>query len=85
MTREPSRVRVSGPLAKHAAGFGEELFRRGYPTERATRHVQLLAQLSRWLDRQGLGECDLIEERVAQFLEARRADGYARRRRCAGR
>lgn len=77
MTREPSRVRVSGPLAKHAAGFGEELFRRGYPTERATRHVQLLAQLSRWLDRQGLGECDLIEERVAQFLEARRADGYA--------
>jgi integrase/recombinase XerD len=77
MTREPSRVRVSGPLAKHAAGFGEELFRRGYPPERATRHVQLLAQLSRWLERQGLGKHDLSEERVAQFLEARRADGYA--------
>src|SRR5436190_14603522 len=77
MTTEPSRVRVRGPLAKHAVGFGDELFRQGYPPERATRHVQLLAQLSRWLERQGLGEHDLSEERVAQFLEARRADGYA--------
>ena len=77
MEREPSRVRVSGPLARHAAGFAEELFRQGYPSERATRHVQLLAQLSRWLEGQGLGERDVSEERVAQFLEARRADGYA--------
>jgi site-specific recombinase XerD len=77
MTFAPNRVRASGPLAKHAVGFTEELFRQGYPPERAARHVQLLAQLSRWLESQRLGERDLSEERVAQFLEARRTKGYA--------
>ena len=76
MRSDPNRVRASGPLAKHVVGFTEELFRQGYPPERATRHVQLLAQLSRWLESHGLGEHDLSEERVAQFLEARRAEGY---------
>lgn len=76
MTFDPKRVRASGPLAKHAVGFTEELFRRGYPPERAARHVRLLAQLSRWLESHGLGEADLSEERVSQFLEARRAEGH---------
>jgi len=77
MTADPSRVRVSGPLAVHAAGFGEELMRRGYPPERAARHVQLLAGLSRWLEVEGVTEGGLSEERVADFLRARRAEGYA--------
>lgn len=77
MTFDPKRVRVSGPLAQHTAGFIEELSRQGYPPERASHHVQFLAQLSRWLEGQGFGECDLSEERVAQFLEARRSKGYA--------
>ena len=77
MTLGPKRVRASGPLANHTVGFAEELFRQGYPPERATRHVQVLAQLSRWLESQGLDERDLSEERVGQFLEARRAKGYA--------
>lgn len=77
MTADPSRVRVSGPLAGQAAGFGEELIRRGYPPERAARHVGLLAGLSGWLDRQGLGGEGLTEERVAEFLVARSAAGYA--------
>lgn len=76
MTDDPCRVRVSGPLAEHAMSFGEELLKRGYPGERAARHVQLLAQLSRWMERQGLGERDLNEDNVAEFLRARRADGY---------
>lgn len=75
MTTDPSRVRVSGPLAVHAVGFGEELTRRGYPLERAARHVQLLAALSRWLEEEGL-TAELTEQRVAEFLEARRAEGY---------
>ena len=75
MTSDPSRVRASGPLAKYAVGFIEELSRQGYTPERATHHVQFLAQLSRWLEGQGLGERDLSEERVAQFLGARRAEG----------
>ncbi len=76
MTMDPSRVRISGPLAEHALGFGEVLRKCGYPCERAARHVQLLAQLSRWMERQGLGERELSEERVAEFLAARRAEGY---------
>jgi len=77
MRFDPNRVRASGPLARYVVGFAEELFKQGYPPERAARHAQLLTQLSRWLESQGLGEYDLNEERVAQFLEARRARGYA--------
>ncbi len=77
MTRDLSGVRVSGPLAGHAAGFGDELIRRGYPLERAARHVQLLAGVSRWLDAHGLSANELTEERVGEFLAFRRAEGYA--------
>jgi len=77
MRPDPNRVRVAGPLAKHAAGFCDELARSGYPPERAARHMQLLAQLSRWMESQGLGECDLSEAGVAAFLDARRAMGYS--------
>jgi integrase/recombinase XerD len=76
MKMDPNRVQVSGPLAGYATGFCEELLTHGYPGERAARHLQLLAQLSRWLDCQGLGELDLSEQRVGDFLLARCADGY---------
>jgi integrase/recombinase XerD len=76
MTTDPFRVRVTGPLAEHRDGLARELIRRGYTPERASRHLQLLAQLSGWMKRQGLGERELSEERVAEFLQARRADGY---------
>lgn len=77
MTVDPSRVRVSGPLAAYAPSFGKELLRRGYPPERAARHVGLLAGLSRWLEHRGLTVADLTEERVTEFLSQRRAEGYA--------
>src|SRR5271170_7602255 len=76
MRFDPSRVRVSGPLATHAIVFGEQLLQAGYPPERAVRHVQLLAQLSRWMEARGVGEAELCEERLGEFLEARRAAGY---------
>ncbi len=77
MTIDPYRVRVSGPLAVHAHELASELLRRGHAPERAARHVQLLAQLSQWMEGQGLAACDLSEETVAQFLAARTAAGYA--------
>ena len=77
MTADPSRVRIRGPLSVHAVGFGEELLRRGYPPERAARHVALLAGLSQWLEQEGLTGEDLSQEHVERFLEARRAAGYA--------
>jgi site-specific recombinase XerD len=79
MTADPYRVRVSGPLAVHARELAGELLRRGHAPERAARHVQLLAQLSRWMQGQGLAACDLSEETAAQFLTARTAAGYAER------
>ena len=77
MRPDPNRVRVSGPLADYAADFAKQLRSRGYPPERAARHVQLLAQLSRWMESEGLDAFDLSEKKVAAFLEARRAKGYS--------
>src|SRR5258706_10442957 len=77
MTTDPYRVRVSGPLAVHAHELAGELLRRGHAPERAARHVQLLAQLSRWMQAQGLAACDPSEDTVAQFLTGRTAAGYA--------
>lgn len=74
---DPRRVRVSGPLGAYRDGFAEELARRGYAAGSAQRQVLLLAHLSRWLDSRGLGAADLTPGRVEEFLEARRAEGYA--------
>ena len=74
---DPSRVRMRGPLADFTVGFAQELDRRGYPRERVTRHLQLFAHLSRWLEREGLAAEELNQERVAEYLETRRAQGYA--------
>jgi integrase/recombinase XerD len=76
MRFDPTRVRVSGPLATHAITFGDQLLLAGYPPERAVRHVQLLAQLSRWMEARGVTEAELCEERLVEFLDARRAAGY---------
>lgn len=77
MRPNPSHVHISGPLADYAVGFGKELLERGYPTSSAARHVRLLAQLSQWMESEGLGDRDLSEERLAGFLEFRRTRGYA--------
>jgi site-specific recombinase XerD len=77
MMNDPCRVRISGPLAEHAVNFGEALLEGGYRSDRAARYVQLLAHLSRWMERRGLGEPDLREETIAKFLETRRAEGYS--------
>ena len=76
MRFDPSRVSVSGPLARHAITLGGQLLQAGYPPERAVRHVQLLAQLSRWMEARGVSEAELCEERLGEFLEARQVAGY---------
>jgi integrase/recombinase XerD len=69
------RAAVSGPLACYVTGFGEELASLGYDGRRARVHVDLLADLSVWLEGEGLTAVELTESRVAQFLGARRACG----------
>jgi integrase/recombinase XerD len=71
-----SRVRVSGPLAQSAAGFGVFLAEAGYTPLSAVNQVRVLAHLSRWMEGRGFGPGELDGERLGQFLAARREAGY---------
>lgn len=51
---DPSRVRVVGPLAPYKCGFRGELEARGYTPGSAAVQLQLMAELSRWLDGEGV-------------------------------
>lgn len=75
---DPLRVRVRGPLAPYAAGYAAELSRVGYMASGATLQVRLLADLSAWLERQGLEPGALSPMELDRFLVARRAAGHAR-------
>jgi hypothetical protein len=45
-----SVVKVVGPLAAYAPGFGRELKKRGYTKLSVTQQLRLAAHVSRWLD-----------------------------------
>jgi hypothetical protein len=77
--KDPSRVRICGPLEPYAEGFAAELFRLGYTPVSASFHLQLMAHLSRWLAGQGLDASSLMPFMVAGFLSVRRAAGYTNR------
>jgi len=74
--RDPSRVRVSGPLEPFAAGFAAELSRQGFTPGSACKQLTLFAHLSRWLATEGLEPGALSPELAERFCEARRAAGY---------
>lgn len=74
--RNPSLVRVSGPLEAFAAGFAEELASVGYSPVAASFQLQLMAHASRWLDGEDLGAGGLTVEAVGRFVAERRAAGY---------
>ena len=73
------RVRVAGPLARFADGFHGELERLRYSDSGAEAHLQLMADLSRWLEHGGLDVGDLTAARTRDFLAYRRACGRAHR------
>ena len=75
MSIDPSRVRVRGPLALFAAGFADELARQGYTPLSARNQMWLLAHLSHWIERQGLGVDELRATEVDRFVRARRVSG----------
>jgi site-specific recombinase XerD len=74
--RDPLRVRVGGPLAPFAAGFVEELGRRGYARLSVVAQMQLVAHLSRWMAAHEVAAGELSPVHVERFIEARRAAGY---------
>ena len=66
---------VSGPLAPFAAGFASWLTSRGYSPSAAADRLYQFDQLSRWLEREGLGVGGLTGEQAERFAKARRAAG----------
>src|SRR5215218_7319693 len=66
---------VSGPLAPFAAGFASWLRSRAYSPSAAADRLCQFDQLSRWLEREGLGVGELTGEQAERFVAARRAGG----------
>ncbi len=67
---------VSGPLTPFATGFESWLVARGYSRSAVGHRLWQFDQLSRWLEREGLGADELTPGRAEQFLRARREAGY---------
>ena len=70
---DPSKVRVTGPLAGYVGGFRSELEARGYRPGTVANQLYLTAELSRWLEVRGLAVADLTVVRVEEFVAVRRA------------
>ena len=66
---------VSGPLAPYAPGFALWLTSRAYSPKAAANRLYQFDQLSRWLEREGLGVGELTGEHAERFAAARRAAG----------
>ena len=60
-------VRVSGPLARYAPGFVAELVGVGYRPNAAAVQLRLLAHLSGWLEREGIGPVEVREPQLERF------------------
>ena len=73
---DPSRVRVTGPLAPFVTGFTAALQQQGYAPMSTAHQLRLVAHLSRWLADEGLDASGLSPAAIERFLDARRAAGY---------
>ena len=69
-------VRMVGPLASYAPGFGRELRSRGYTRLSAVWQLRLMAHVSRWLASEELDGAAFTPERVEEFCGVRRRAGY---------
>jgi len=73
---DPSRIGLTGPLARHREGFWAELRAQGYTPLSSANQLRVMAHLSRWLADKELDPAELTEERTEEFLAHRRAVGY---------
>src|SRR5229473_522861 len=87
MSKPVSRVSnafVPGPLAEFADGFRQWLLEQGYTPLTTVPQLQLMAHVSRWLDRGGLAAGRLAIGQAERFLAAHHAAGYQRPKSLAG-
>jgi hypothetical protein len=57
-----------GPLGSHIDSFAEILMVQGYKSSTAKQKIRIVADLSRWLDQQGLSVKDLDETTLNEYL-----------------
>lgn len=74
-TSRVSRVLMTGPLAPFADQYRERLRERRYARLSAVTIERQVAQMSRWLEAEGLGVEQLSEARVEAFVSFQRASG----------
>ena len=75
----PDEQSCTGPLASQIEGFAAQLSLKGYAQSTVLAKCDVVANLSRWLERRGLSLGVLNEGRLRQFLTDRRRQGKARR------
>ena len=75
----PAGQSCTGPLASHVEAFAAQLLHQGYAQNTVLAKCDLLADLSRWLERRGLPLAGLDEGRLSRFLATRRQRNKTRR------
>lgn len=75
----PHRLFCTGPLASHVEGFAAQLSRMGYAPNTVRTKCDVIAELSRWLERHLIPLAELNEGLLRQFQRARRHRNRARR------
>lgn len=75
---------VPGPLEQYAGGFRQWLLEQGYTPLTTVPQLQLMAHVSRWLEREGLAVSGLTGQRAGRFLAAHHAAGRQRPTTLAG-
>ena len=78
MSIERVGIRISGPLAGFAEGYGTELTLLGYAPASVRLQLKVLADLSDWLSSHGTAPADLRRSDLDRFLRHRRAAGSTR-------
>jgi site-specific recombinase XerD len=71
-------IRISGPLAGFAEGYGADLTQLGYAPASVRLQMKVLADLSDWLSSHGMTAPELRRSDLGRFLRDRRAAGYTR-------
>ena len=77
-TSRVSRVVMTGPLAPFTDSYREKLNERRYTRLSGVNLQRQMAQMSRWLEVEGLGVEQLSEARIEAFLCFQRASGRGR-------
>jgi integrase/recombinase XerD len=76
MGKNPSRVRILGPLAAYRDGLVEDLRSQGYTPQSSTHYVLMMARMGRWLAENDLRPEQFTTEKIEGFLRQRRQSGH---------